>query len=265
VSRLGRDYRAPDDVTKNTEKFIESLRQYLRKKTGVKLAGDEKRKLRRALDKRIDELGLNSLEQYASHLSRTPDEMMELIGEATINHTFFFREEDHWDFLKDRIIPEWQGNKVRLNAWSAGCARGQEPYSLAMVLQDKWAGNGNNGYGKFRVLGSDIAKPALNNANRACYPKKSVDSIREYNAEYVDRYLERTENGRYEISPDLRSKIVFRNVLVYFPPELVQDIINKFEVSLKREGYFYLGHGETLMGIDHSLTRIRQGIFKKVD
>ncbi|MDF9839512.1 MULTISPECIES: protein-glutamate O-methyltransferase CheR [unclassified Paenibacillus] len=215
--------------------------------------------LQTKIAKRLQELNLTVL-QYAEHVQRDAREIELLMQCVTINETYFFREEAQLKELAGIVSAQGQGGVMRI--WSAACSSGEEPYSIGMVL----AREGIAGRGNLQIIASDINQRVLSMAEKGLYPKQSL-CFRRTTGEQLDEFFDDEGNG-YRVKAEIRSLVEFnhtnllhpfhkdrmgtmdaifcRNVLIYFDPDTVSGIIERFYMMLKPGGYLFLGHAETI-------------------
>lgn len=248
------------DVEYTAEDF-DRLRKLIRERAGISLSDHKRDLLYSRLRRRIRELGLTSFAEYRQHVDdRLSTELTELINAVTTNYTFFFREAHHFDFLSQTGFPELQrlrSGAKEIRIWSAGCATGEEPYSIAQsaretVRDPAW---------RVKILATDIDTSALLKADAGMYSEASVRNVE------ADRLREMFSRagGQLQIRPELRSMITFRwlnliehwpikrpldiivcrNVIIYFEPEMQRKLIQRFTDLLAPGGYLFLGHSES--------------------
>lgn len=204
-----------------------------------------------------------TMRDYADYLQAHSEEANALVKAFLINVTQFFRDTEAFVYLRNDILPKLieqaRERDLVLRFWTAGCATGEEPYSLAMLLTDllgadlpKWS---------IKVFATDLDEAAINFARRGLYSENLLKGIP---GEYRDRFFERVDHG-YRISKTLRQMVIFgqqdlsrsapfpridlvlcRNVLIYFTPELQDYVLNQFAFSLYPHGYLFLGKAETV-------------------
>ena len=204
-----------------------------------------------------------TMRDYVEYLRTYPEEVGELVKAFLINVTQFFRDPNAFAYLKSEILPKLiaqaRERDRSLRFWTAGCATGEEPYSLAMLVADllgaelpEWS---------VKIFATDLDEAAVNFARRGLYSENLLKGIP---AEYRERFFERVDHG-YRISKTLRQMIIFgqqdlsrsapfpridlvlcRNVLIYFIPELQDYVLNQFAFSLSPGGYLFLGKAETV-------------------
>jgi chemotaxis methyl-accepting protein methylase/signal transduction histidine kinase len=220
----------------------------------------------RRIGRRMTVTHNRSMREYADFLKISPEEVGQLVKAFLINVTQFFRDREAFAYLKHDILPTLiataRGRDRVLRFWTAGCATGEEPYSLAMLITDllgaellEWS---------VKIFATDLDEAAINFARRGLY---SDSMLKGMPTEYRDRFFERVDHG-YRISKTLRQMIIFgqqdlsrsapfpridlvlcRNVLIYFTPELQEYVLNQFAFSLSPSGYLFLGKAETVRSI----------------
>jgi chemotaxis protein methyltransferase CheR len=257
---------------------------------GIKLTPAKKTMLSVRLFKRLRTLGMTSFRQYFEYVSspkgRT-EELVHMIDVVSTNKTDFFREPGHFDFLMRQSLPNLiRTNRFsslnKLNVWSAGCSSGEEPYTLAMVLADFFE---KRHAGDYTVLGTDISTRVLALARRGIYPETVVKPIRPM---LKHKYLMRGKGsweGYYRIVPELCNHVIFqrlnlnegrnfginrlmdiifcRNVIIYFDRQTQIKLFEKFYAQLAPGGYMFIGHSETLHGINGQFTPMAPSIYRK--
>jgi len=238
------------------------------------------------LSKRVRQLGLVSFTDYFNYLltDKTGGELSELINRITTNHSFFFREREHFDFLVKNILTGIdekmkQTTRYPLRIWSAGCATGEEIYSISMLLREYYGARLDSiDYGLFA---SDISLSALNEAGAGSY---SETKLRELPAAYKAAYFEKTGPDIYTIKNDIKKMVLFkrlnlmaesfplkgqfdaifcRNVMIYFDQESRRKVVQTLFQYVKPGGYFFIGHSESLKREDCPFTYIKPAVYRK--
>jgi chemotaxis protein methyltransferase CheR len=257
--------------------------------TGIKMPPVKKTMLEARLQKRLKANAIHSFEEYSDFvfsLEGRSAELIHLIDVVTTNKTDFFREPGHFDFMVKTAIPNilMTRDDLRrepLRIWSAGCSTGEEPYTLAMVLSE-FAG----GRPDFRaaITASDICTQVLQTAKTGIYPEERTDPIPlNLKKKYLTRSRERSK-ALVRISPQLRSLVTFRrinfmdddlgiaekmdiifcrNVVIYFDKPTQQTLMRKFHKQLKPGGYLFIGHSETLSGLDVDFKAVASTVYRK--
>ena len=252
---------------------IEKIRKFIIIKTGLYFKQYDVGPLQENIDERISAAKCSSYLEYYNLLTNSAQssgEFTELLNRLTIKHTHFFRNPDQFIALRDKILPEIMERKtktgdLRINILSAGCATGEEPYSIAMLLSDTldrscpWT---------VSIMATDISTEALITAKRGNYPIRALQPIAKgFIQQYIEKYC-LIHKDEIFINPAIKTMVEFqymnlidefypqgfdiifcRNVTIYFGAETVKNVIEKFYQSLNEEGYFFTGGTETLYGI----------------
>jgi two-component system, chemotaxis family, CheB/CheR fusion protein len=252
---------APEDAR------FEALLEFLRHERGFDLSGYKRPSLMRRVSRRMQTLGLQTFEDYRDFLEVHPDEFALLFNTILINVTSFFRDPPAWELLAREVVPQIlavksDGGPVR--AWCAGCASGQETYSVAIVLAEAM---GDAAFrDRVKIYATDIDEDALAQARQASYTAAQMDGV---SPERLARYFE-LANGRYLFRADLRRAVIFgrndlvqdapisrldllvcRNTLMYFNAETQAKILARFHFALNGDGrgngFLFLGRAEMLL------------------
>ncbi|OLS17055.1 MAG: Chemotaxis protein methyltransferase [Candidatus Heimdallarchaeota archaeon LC_2] len=231
---------------------------------GISVSAYKRGYLIRRTRARIGRLRLSSYKEYLAYLKVTPDEIKELEEALSINVTRFFRNEDTYDFIRDSILPTLFGrnnsNKTsEVKIWSAGCAVGAEPYSLAILCRDKKYLNR-----KVNILATDINIELISIAQNGVY---SPHYLAEMTSRVATKYFSLDRDQNYKVKASIKRIVKFqrldltkdpypknydivvcRNVLIYIDSKMQQQIIENFYKTLKVGGILVLGRTETLRG-----------------
>jgi chemotaxis protein methyltransferase CheR len=256
---------------------------------GINLGMEKQTMLEIRIKRRLKALSMDSYSQYCHYLfgnKGMKEEIGHLIDVVTTNKTDFFREPRHFDFLVERMLPEWTSRGIGgqpFLVWSAGCSSGEEPYTLAMVLSEY--AQTHPGF-RFRVLASDISTIVLEKACAGIYPEEAIHPV----AEGIKRkYFLRsraTDSHRVRVVPELRRVVEFRrlnfmdtdyglaerpdaifcrNVIIYFDRATQESILGKLSACLAPAGYLFVGHAETLHNMNLPLTTVAPSLYRRVD
>jgi chemotaxis protein methyltransferase CheR len=266
------------------EEFLD-FQELIHSRLGVKMPEGKRGMLQSRLTKRIRELRMDNLSEYHQWIFSgeriREEELEQLFNMATTNKTDFYRESAHFDFLLDRIIPEWRHSAAHgsFRLWSAGCSSGEEPYTFSMALSEAQAG----GRFAYEILATDISTRVLGDAKEAIYP---VEHSRTLPPAWRSRYLLRSKDpkeGTVRIAPEIRQKvrfgrlnflsagfrlpfrlhlISFRNVMIYFDARTQEAVIRRMCDWLEPGGYLFVGHAESLHGLDVPLVPVRAATYK---
>jgi chemotaxis protein methyltransferase CheR len=241
------------------------------------------------LGKKLRTLGFRTFAEYHRHVlaDATGEALIELIDALTTNHTSFLRERAHFEFLA-RAVNEELREVSKLRIWSAACSSGEEPYSIAMCLtaalaRPPGAKPAQNAAREFRILATDISTRVLALARRAVYPAARFDDIAEaWRRAYLLRGRGESQ-GFYKIKPELAQTVEFarlnliepfparepfqvifcRNVMMYFDKATQQSIVQRLAQCLVRGGYLFVGHSESLTGVEHGLEYVRPAVYRQ--
>ncbi len=242
---------------------FDDLLEYLRRSRGFDLGGYKPSTIERRVSKRLGEVGLASLGDYLDYLEVHPEEWGHLIDTLLINVTGFFRDQESWDYVARELLPRiLAGRKPdeTVRAWSAGCASGEEPFTLAILLAEAL---GPEAFRQLvKIYATDLDEDALGQARHASYPAKALDAVP---PDLRERYFLSTD-GRFVFNPELRRCIIFgrhnlaqdapmsrldllvcRNTLMYFTSEAQASILRRFHFGLNQGGFLYLGRAEMLL------------------
>ena len=231
--------------------------------------GDHKREMVYSrLARRIRALKLNDFKAYLAYLDTHKDQEFDaFINAITTNLTSFFREVHHFEFIKSELIPNLiKANKdtKRVRIWSAGCSTGEEPYSLAMTLNNAFPSNWD-----VKILATDLDSNVLEKAQKGVYTAANVNGL---DATHLKRWFLKSKDGEhYKVKDTLRERIAFkrlnllqdwpmkgpfdlilcRNVVIYFDKETKDHLFKRYANILSDHGYLFLGHSES-MSKEHS-------------
>ncbi|WP_051321334.1 CheR family methyltransferase [Chrysiogenes arsenatis] len=268
------------------------LKEYIESHCGIKLGDTKRQMVEGRLRKRLREHGFASYREYLDFVFHTPqgeDEIISLIDVLTTNKTDFFREPAHFDFLVGHAIPEIipllrRDNRRIFKVWSAGCSTGEEPYTLAMVLFDALASYGSSI--DFSILATDISTQVLEKAHQGIYDQAKVES--QIPSSLQRKFMLRSKDRSRKLmrfAPEVRSRLSFkrlnfmdatyglkekfdvifcRNVLIYFDKKTQEAILRKQIAHLSDDGYLFLGHSETLNGMNLPLRGCYPTVYKKI-
>ena len=273
--RLRPDFLAParPDVPVSNSKDLEALLEYLKRTRGFDFRGYKRANLERRISKRIAAVGINSIADYLDFLEVHSEEFASLFNTVLINVTSFFRDLPTWEFVAEKVVPEIVGGRVPpapIRIWSAGCASGEEAYTLAMLLAEYL------GVDTFKdvvkIYATDVDEDALVHGRQGVYTKEMVESVP---AELREKYFDGID-GRFTFRKDLRRQVIFgrhdliqdapisrvdllvcRNTLMYFNAETQAKILARFHFALNEDGVLFLGRAETMIA--------RPGTFAPID
>ncbi|GAB1538018.1 PAS domain S-box protein [Scytonema sp. NUACC21] len=261
---------------------LENLLEYIQRNRGFDFRGYKRTTLSRRIRRRMEIVGVEKYLDYLDYLEVHPNEFIELFNTILINVTAFFREPQAWEYVAHEILPRILASKdisKPIRIWSAGCASGQETYTIAILLAEAL------GIGQYaarvKVFATDVDEDALNTARQAIYSPKEVQNVP---TDLREKYFDRV-NGNYIVHKDLRRGVIFgrhdlvkdapisridllvcRNTLMYFNNETQAKILDRFHFALNDGGFIFLGKAEMLLTRNHSFTPLdlRRRVFTKV-
>ncbi|GAB4301820.1 MAG: protein-glutamate O-methyltransferase [Desulfuromonadia bacterium] len=285
LSITGRGEFAPRSPRLLSDRQFERFSTFIYETVGIKMPPTKQTMLEARLQKRLKALGLPDFDSYADFLFSPEgrrDELIHLIDAVTTNKTDFFREPVHFQILRDIVLSEIdqrrQGEPIRI--WSAGCSSGEEPYTIAMVASEFSRGNRGR---EIRILASDVSTRVLETARTAIYTEEQAAPIP---LEMKMKYLLRSKDpsrGIVRIRPEIRRLVTFRrinfmeddfgirermdvifcrNVMIYFDKPTQQNLLRKFRRQLRRGGYLFIGHSETLNGFELDFEPIGSAVYR---
>ncbi|MGM3307761.1 CheR family methyltransferase [Anabaena sp. WFMT] len=266
----------------DTNPDFENLLIYLRQNRGFDFTGYKRSTLMRRVNKRMQSLSIESFGEYIDYLQVYPQEFNYLFNTILINVTDFFRDASAWECLAQQVIPDIIKNKKSgepIRIWCAGCASGEEAYTLAILMSE--ALGAEDFRHRVKIYATDIDEEALYQARQAVYSAKNIHAI---SPELRDKYFELLGNN-YLFRQDLRRSVIFgrhdllqdapisrldllvcRNTLMYFNSETQGRIMARFHFALNDKGYLFLGKAEMLSMYSNLFAPIdlKNRIFKRV-
>ncbi|HEY4300138.1 MAG TPA: protein-glutamate O-methyltransferase CheR [Candidatus Didemnitutus sp.] len=266
---------------------FEFIRTLVYEHSRINLGPDKRELVSARLGKRLRETHQPTLREYCGLLQgpQGDDELSHLIDAISTNHTFFFRESAHFDFLRSQIVPEMVQRArterwSRFYAWSAACSSGEEPYSIAITLTESLQGAGL----PWQIEATDISHRILEKARSAIYREEVVGKLPPTCARsYFQRGIG-PQDGNYRVRPAVRQNVRFqqlnlldgpppfpdlfhvifcRNVMIYFDRPTQEELVNKLARRLVPGGYLLVGHSESLTAIKHPLEVVRPAIYRR--
>ncbi len=272
-----------------SDRVFGRFRTFIQSELGIKMPDAKKTMLQARLQKRLRKLAMTSFDEYCEYVF-SPEGMREelpnMIDAVTTNKTDFFREAQHFTYLTDSVLPELIrnfgiGHRRPARFWSAGCATGEEPYTLAMVLNEFRAAS--SGF-RFEILGTDVSTQVLRSAALGIYSHEKVAPVpMPLRKKYLLKSRDR-QKDLVRIIPELRRQVSFcrlnfmsgsfgvqqmmdvvfcRNVLIYFDRETQEAVLNRICRHLLPGGYLFTGHSETLSGLQVPLVATTSTVYRK--
>lgn len=266
-------------LTTLNDREFRQIQELLYRWAGIRLTPVKKQMVCGRLHKRLAHHGIESYSQYFDMLAsgRHAEEVQVAIDLLTTHETHFFREKQHFDFLRGHLRQHPPRGSYKV--WSAACSSGEEPYTLAMVLDDELGGSG------WEVLGTDISAHELERAKAGHYPMERTQGISEV---LLKRYCMRgvgAQEGTFAIDPVFRRRVSFmrlnlmgtlpplgpfdsiflRNVLIYFEMDAKRKVVLALLGRLRPGGLLFVGHSESLNGVVDGLTMVKPSVYRKGD
>ena len=245
--------------------------------SGIRLEASKRQMVIGRLQRLAGERGLTNLDDYVEQVIRGGDEqeLVKVIDRLTTNETYFFREGAHFDYLTQVVAQRQPGMPFRV--WSAASSSGEEAYSIAMLLTDKIGPQG------WEIVGTDLSTTMVDAAQRALYP---MERARHTPPAYLKRFCLKGQGpyeGKLLIDKALRSRthflqanlmqplpdigqfdVVFlRNVLIYFDPPSKLDIVQRVMGQIRKGGYLFTGHSESLSRLPEGLVNIQPSVYAR--
>src|SRR3954452_13934745 len=269
-------------TTERAATTLDVLLDFVKRTRGFDFTGYKRSTIERRVAKRMGELDLGSYDDYVDHLELHPEEFEALFNTILINVTGFFRDAATWDYLASDVVPQLLASRppdAAIRVWSAGCASGEEAYTVAMVFAKAL---GEAAFlERVKIYATDVDEEALDTARHGSYPARAVEDVPR---DALERFFERSDQ-RYTFRRDLRRAVIFgrndlvqdapisridllvcRNTLMYFNAETQSRVLRRFHFALDDEGVLVLGKSEML--ITHAdlfrPTDIKRRIFHKV-
>jgi len=261
------------------------IRGLVYERSRINLGTDKRELVSARLGKRLRATCTTTVGDYCKLLQspQADEELSHLIDVISTNHTFFFREEAHFDFLRSRAVPEMTARAAkerwsRFYLWSAACSSGEEPYSIAMTLADCLP------HSPWHIEGTDISHRILERASNGIYKEETVGRL---SPALIKAHFQQgfgPQAGNYRIKPALREHVSFqqlnllegepsfrepfqvifcRNVMIYFDRATQEELVARLTRRLVPGGYLLVGHSESLTNIKHGLKSIQPAVYQR--
>jgi chemotaxis protein methyltransferase CheR len=265
------------------------LSGFIESELGIRMPDTKRIMLESRLQKRLRRFGFDSYKRYVDYVfsdEGRESELINMIDAVTTNKTDFFREAEHFQYLVDRILPaaeerDGAGIARPLSIWSAGCSTGEEPYTIAMVLEERRCAEPAFGY---RIFASDLSTQVLDKAREAVYEESKAAVVpMSFKKKYMLRSKSKDE-GLVRMKPEIRARVSFarinfmddsypvsevfdvvfcRNVIIYFERRVQEAILKKLCAHIRPGGWLILGHSETLTGMNMPLRSVAPTIYAR--
>lgn len=266
-----------------TDIEFNQLAKYIKAHYGINLKEEKKMLIIGRLHNVLAELNFDNFSQYYQYLisDKTGNAVNTLVNKITTNHTYFMREKNHFDYLKEKalpnIMPMVKDRDLRL--WCAGCSSGEEAYTLAMIL-DQFCQEKKLWWDK-KILATDISDKVLTHAKKGIYQKEQIMPLPEM---WKKEYLKKLDDNNFIFSDKIKNEILYRrfnlmektfpfnkkfhvifcrNVMIYFDMNTKNELINKFYNSMEYGGYLFIGHSESLSGQKTGFKYVMPSVYRK--
>lgn len=255
---------------------FEQVRRIVYEKCGINLTPGKEELVKARLIKRLQMVNLHDIDDYLRFVKQDSSgkEMAQMLDVLTTNKTYFYREPDHFNYFCQQILPNLRQPKLRI--WSAGCSSGDEPYTLGMLLREHMK---NVDRLDVRILATDLSMRVLEKARAAIYPPEALNDL----PPALRQKHFTSINGTYRVNDNVRKFVSFarlnllenwpmkgpfdvifcRNVMIYFDLETRDRLVNRYWKMLAPGGYLFIGHSESLNGINHQFHYLQPAAYRK--
>lgn len=266
-----------------TDKDFRCIQQLVSEHTGIALSDAKQDMVYSRLSRRVRALKLDNFRSYCQLISKEKNdqELIEFVNSITTNLTSFFRENHHFEFLRNELLPQLLRDKQdsrRLRIWSAGCSSGEEPYSLAMVARESVPADWD-----LRILATDLDSNVLARAASGIYDAERVEGLPR---ERLKRWFRKgvgNNAGKVRLVPELQSLISFkqlnlmkawpvngpldiifcRNVVIYFDKPTQRILFDRYADLLHENGHLFVGHSESLFKVSERFKLLGKTIYQR--
>lgn len=270
-------------MLKISNKEFKQLADYIKANYGIYLKDEKQTLLEGRLRNVLDEKNFTCFAEYYDYIikDKTGDAVVTLIDRITTNHTFFMREVDHFDFFKEKVLPQLASvsKNKDLRIWSAGCSSGEEPYTLAMLIDDFFGVDKK--WWDAKVLATDISSKVIDIAVKGIYSNESIAKIPAY---WKLSYFEKLGIEKSVLISKIRNEVIYRkfnlmdknfpfkkkfhvifcrNVMIYFDNKTKVDLVKKFYDFTEPGGYLFIGHSESLNRNETEYKCIMPAVYRK--
>lgn len=266
-----------------TYKEFNQLAAYIKANYGIHLKEEKQTLVSGRLYNVLIQNGFRNFSEYYEYIlsDKTGEAMATMINKITTNHTFFMREADHFTFFKDKVLPYLKSTvkDKDLRIWSAGCSSGEEPYTLAMVI-DEFFGK-ERMWWDAKVLATDISSKVLDEAKRGAYLNEEIATLP---SQWKLNYFKKIDNERSALVDKIRNEVIYRkfnlidstfpfrrkfhvifcrNVMIYFDAQTKCELVDKFYNLMEYGGYLFIGHSESLNREETRYKYVMPAVYRK--
>lgn len=266
-----------------TNKEFKKLAEYIQFNYGIHLKEEKQTLVMGRLHNVLIENNFKNFSEYYDHVisDKTGNAVVTLINKITTNHTFFMRETDHFYYFRDKVLPYLNivSKDKDLRIWSAGCSTGEEPYTLAMIV-DEFFGK-EKMWWDAKILATDISTNVLDTAVKGIYSNEGINPLpSSWKLNYFNKY----DNENSIIKDNIRNEVIYRkfnlmdkifpfkrkfhvifcrNVMIYFDPKTKAELVDKFYDMTEYGGYLFIGHSESLNREKTKYKYIMPAVYRK--
>lgn len=266
-----------------TGKEFSRLASYIKSNYGINLKEEKRALVVGRLHNVLLQKNFSSFSEYFDYVisDKTGNAASILINKITTNHTFFMREPEHFFYFRDKALPYLEKSITDrdLRVWSAGCSTGEEPFTLAMLI-DEFFGKKRIWWDK-RILATDISGKVLDKAKKGIYANDELEGL---SSSWKRNYFKKYDEEHYAIDERIIKEVIYRkfnlmdevfpfkkkfnvifcrNVMIYFDSDTKRKLVNKFYDNIERGGYLFIGHSESLSRDDTKFKYIMPAVYRK--
>ena len=266
-----------------TDIEFKELTDYIRSNYGINLKEEKRSLITGRLHNVFVQNNMQSFSQYYDYIlaDKTGEAAITLINKITTNHTFFMREVNHFYYFRDQVLPYLEStiSNKDLRVWSAGCSTGEEPYTLAMII-DEFFGR-EKVLWDTKILATDISNKVLGEATAAVYANEEIATLP---PQWRLNYFKKFNNESSVLVDKIRNEVIYRkfnlmdnvfpfkkkfhvifcrNVMIYFDNNTKNDLVNKFYDLMEYGGYLFIGHSESLNREKTKYKYIMPAVYRK--
>lgn len=262
-----------------TDSEFTHIESMMKKRYGINLAG-KRQLIESRLFSTLVQNNCPTFTEYFKKLDSDPEESISIVNKLTTNHTYFMREIQHYDFMKEVILPAHLKNnkKKSIRIWSAGCSSGEEAYTTVMLMKEFFGAAAPSW--DTTILATDISEHVMSIALNKQYVQ---EDLKDLPPAWVQKHFTRTPDGLYNLSQAIKNDVVFkkfnlmdpfqykapfdlifcRNVMIYFDQDTKNKLCNKYYDALNPGGYFFIGHSETVQRDHSKFEYIKPSIYQR--
>lgn len=265
-----------------TDHEFNQLVTYIKSNYGIALKEEKRAMVEGRLNNLLIRNGIDSFSDYFNYVlsDKTGDAVAMLVNKITTNHTYFMREAAHFYYLRDKVLPELRRSVKNkdLRIWSAGCSTGEEPYTIAFLV-DEFFGK-EKALWDTKILATDLSTRVLECAAKGIYSSESVDKLP---AHWLANYFRKNESS-YEIVNKIKNEVIFRkfnlmdkifpfkkkfhiifcrNVMIYFDRQTKAELVQKFYNAMEYGAYLFVGHSESISREESDLKYVMPSVYRK--